>query len=334
MVRELKCAKDSPQGSYRACLCDTDDPATYRERVLIRRCETGLSLPHAPEFGPDGAWPPVVTQWVPLSWALFWTEHALWEDRSDLDPDALAPAAILQIYSPRPAVGDALRTEDALRDDFLHESLLAWFPQETVFHPMGAGGARLRDGNFLLYKGRDDREGIAIYTEPPGELRRAVRSVRWRRKDPVTQLPPGVTHEMTQSVTTGLSVEHSRTLADSLGFDLGGEAAGVQAKLSSQAQEQLGLKLDITSQQQHSTKLTLCNSSEDRYRLFALWHVDHRISVDALTLPADNPGARKPVFGSHSHGFRPAWQPRESVEFAAENDSHITYVEVSRVLLP
>ena len=88
---------------------------------------------------------------------------------------------------------------------------------------------------------------------------------------------------MTHSVTTGLSVEHSQKLADSLGLSLGGNLLGIQATLSGQLQQEFGLKLDITSQEQHSTTLTLTNPSDTLCRVFALWHVDQRISVDVLT---------------------------------------------------
>ena len=136
-------------------------------------------------------------------------------------------------------------------------------------------------------------------------------SVRWRRKDPVTQLPPGVTHAMTNLSQRGSQWNIAVRLLTPWDSILEEKQQESRLRLSSQAQEQLGLKLNITSQQQHSTKLTLANSSTERYRLFALWQVGYRINVDALTLPTDNPGARKPEYGSHSHGFRPAWTPRQ-----------------------
>jgi hypothetical protein len=305
----------------------------YRGRVLIRRCETGLSLQPAPEFGPDGAWPPVVTEWLPLSWALFWTDSGLdpLEDPPGLDPAAVAAAAILKQFTlyrrDEDTVEDALRTEDALRDDFLHESAFAWFPEGTELCMPVSRGGQVSTRDFTLWMEEDADTFHPCYHV--GELRRAVHSVRWRRKDPVTQLPPGVTHEVTQSVITGLSVEHTRTLADSLGLDLGAEVAGAQARLSSQVRQEFGLKLDITTQQEHSTKVTLSNPGDIGYRLFAVWYMDHRISVDALALPVHAAG-RSLVFRSHSYGFRPAWQQRERLEFAAEDEPHMTYVVVGR----
>lgn len=44
------------------------------------------------------------------------------------------------------------------------------------------------------------------------ELRRLVHAARWKRQDPVIQLPPASAHEMTYSVITGLSIEHTQTL--------------------------------------------------------------------------------------------------------------------------
>ena len=125
---------------------------------------------------------------------------------------------------------------------------------------------------------------------------------------------------MTHSVTTGLSVEHSQKLADSLGLSLGGNLPGIQATLSKQLQQEFGLKLDITSQEQHSTTLTLTNPSDTLYRVFALWHVDQRISVDALTVST----------GRHRSEHMPAWEPRGSPEFVVDSDPHLTYTEIDR----
>ena len=272
-----------------------------------------MSLQPAPEFGSGGAWPPVATDWVPLSWALFLA------DPSDRDPDALAATALSELHSqdPESAEDNPLRTEDVLRDDFLYEAI---FDQTGGRVPLGRSRSRVKVTIGLV-------STIGISTKPDplaarGELRRLVRSTRWRRNDPVTQLPPGATHEMTHSVTTGLSVEYSQKLADSLGLSLGGNVSGIQARLSSQVQQEFGLSLDITSQEQHSTTLTLTNPSDTRYRVFALWHVDQRISVDALTVWTSRPRSR----------LRPAWESRGSLEFVVGSDPYLTNTEISRTL--
>ena len=148
--------------------------------MLIQKQDTGLSLPPAPELGFGGAWPPVATDWVPLSWALFLA------DRSDRDPDALAATAFLELYRQDPeSTGDKpLRTEDVLRDDFLYEAI---FRQTGGRSPLSRSRSRV---GVTISLGP-----TVIRTKPDpfaarGELRRLVRSTRWQRNDPVTQLPP------------------------------------------------------------------------------------------------------------------------------------------------
>jgi len=177
------------------------------------------------------------------------------------------------------------------------------------------------------------------------ELRRLLHAARWEREDPVIQLPPGSTHEMMHSVTTGLSIEHSQTLASSLGISVGSNLAGLQTKLNSELKQEFGLKLDITVQEERSTKLTLANNSDDHYRLFALWHVYHRLTVDALVVPlhqltVDADGV--PLYKGFPQelprgrgitispgGLRPAWVPRGAVEFVTSNEPFITYTQIN-----
>lgn len=145
----------------------------------------------------------------------------------------------------------------------------------------------------------------------------------------MTKLPPGAVHEMTYSITTGLSIEHSQTLADSFGLNLGGNAGGIQAQLNSRLQQEFGLRLDITFQENRSTKLTLSNPGSDKYRLFAAWHVDYQITVDALYI-----GRYQKSFEAFKYGtfdvVRPAWDQRARIEFIADSDPHITYADVNR----
>lgn len=150
------------------------------------------------------------------------------------------------------------------------------------------------------------------------ELRLLAHSVRWRRKDPVTQLPPDATNKIAHTVTTGLSIEHSYNLTESLGLNLGGNAKGIQAALSYELEEQFGLKLNITETDETSTELTLNNTSKDRYRVFALWQVDHLLSVKALTVPVDINGSRD---------AQPQWKLCDQAKFTITNEPVITYAD-------
>ncbi len=302
--------------------------------MLIRNQETGLALPPAPEFGPDSAWPPVATDWVPLRWELFEAHQASFG----------AATAYILFELCRAFQHDSLPMEDALQEDFLREAVFAQYPQLLMIErrePKAgqAGSLRISIPSEIMKIQQDlshvtstavaslYRSGALGWFELVNELRRLVHSARWRRTDPVTQLPPGSTHEMTHSITTGLSVEHTQALANSLGLSLGTNVGGVQAKLSSQLQQQFGLTLEIAAQEQRSTKLTVTNPSVDHSRLFALWHVDHCVAVHALSIyPSDAPSDAAGL----SHGLQPFWVPRGSTEFATDSDPHITYAEVHR----
>jgi hypothetical protein len=209
---------------------------------------------------------------------------------------------------------DPLLIEDALRSDFLYDSVFSHSSAALEVTEPDIKG-EITSGGWSLH--------LPFRTEnqPLHELRRLVYSARWQREDPVVQLPPGSTHEMTHSVTTGLSVEHSQMLAKSLGLSVGGDTAGFPARLSSQLQEDFGFRLNITAQKERSTKLTLTNQSSDCYRLFALWHVDHRITVDVLDLP---------VRRGLSRELRPAWAPRGDVQFVTAGEPFITFTEIRR----
>ena len=277
--------------------------------VLIRSQETG-PLPPAPEFGENGTWPPVTTEWLPLRWELFRAEMS--------GRTSCIPFMILQMnrrnISDTPDADDPLFIEDALRSDFLYESVFSHSSAALEVTESDIKGEITSGGWSLHLPFRTEKQ-------PFHELRRLVYAARWQRKDPVVQLPPGATHEMTHSVTTGLSVERSQMLAKSLGLNVGGDTAGLQAKLNSQLQEEFGFKLNISAQEERSTKLTLTNQSSDCYWLFALWHVDHRITVDALDVP---------VRAGLSEGFRPTWVPRGNVQFVTTNEPFITFMEIRR----
>jgi hypothetical protein len=241
-----------------------------------------------------------------------------------------------------------LARESASLDPF-GSPTLPWHlsTQKEVLHPNYLEGI-LHELNIPLeivrieFKGRPDKPSrISLVVRLPNSkihpidsgplkaLRRVVHYQRWKRKDPVTKLPPGASHELTLSVTTGLSVEYSQMLAASLGMSLG-SATGLHAQLSSQLQQQFGFKVDISAQKQTSTRLTLSNQSDHNYTLYSLWHVDNRITVNTLSLGV-SPKTRgkspaylinKPIYSS--------WLDEQSVEFVTEIDPHLTYAEVGR----
>jgi hypothetical protein len=118
----------------------------------------------------------------------------------------------------------------------------------------------------------------------------------------------------------GLSIEHTQKLATSLGMSIGGKAPGLQSQVNSRLDEEFGFKLGLSSQKQDSTTLTLTNANDNRYRLFALWHVEHWITVDSIRFPWYQEG--------RNHFCRPTWVPRGTVDFVLSNEPFITYIDI------
>jgi len=276
--------------------------------VLVKNEESGLTLPPAPEFGPNGEWPRAETEWLPLRWELF-------EKRTSELPAVIAEM-FFELY--RQAMpGNAWVKDFCVDPSFVGGSIVCDVSKTGWIRIEGRqGGVREFEVRYVTRN--------PFYAK---ELRLLVYSVRWRRKDPVTQLPPGATYEITHTVSTGLSIEHSQTLANSLGLDLGGKASGLQTTLSYKLQQQFGLKLNITQAEETSAKLILSNPSNDSYRAFALWQVDHLLSVKTLRCPEIINLSR----GEYT-AWRPEWRPCEQVEFAVANQPFITYAEIRRFL--
>jgi hypothetical protein len=226
-----------------------------------------------------------------------------------------------------------LFVENGLREGFLSGAVFGEYPEGTRLSVSLSRKKGKIDYIRIDLPGdgtewSDESQFLRLVFE--SELRRVVHSVRWRRTNPVTQLPPGASHVTTDSITTGLSIEYSQTLASSLGISIGPSLHGVaQANLSSQLQQQFGITLQITSQEQKSDELTVPNPSVDRSRLFAFWHVDNRIDVDFLTIGPQVGTGPAPDSPAIAHfALRPTWTPLSSVEFATKSAPHVTFTEV------
>lgn len=100
----------------------------------------------------------------------------------------------------------------------------------------------------------------------------------WRREDPTTQLPPGVTAEVTGTRRVGLSQEHTREVATSLGLTT---KVGSPAAPSGQLSTKTATKVALSEQQETTRKVVLSSPSPHMYRRIALWHIVHRLSVIA-----------------------------------------------------
>lgn len=107
------------------------------------------------------------------------------------------------------------------------------------------------------------------------EIREAVYSQAWRREDPIVQLPPGASSEISLSTTYGVSETQARELSRSLGLQLGAPMLQLTAELSSK----FGIETNLTEQQTITETMTLQNSGSSGNRLFALWFIKHTIAV-------------------------------------------------------
>jgi hypothetical protein len=128
-------------------------------------------------------------------------------------------------------------------------------------------------------------QGVLNVSRPGiDEFRRLVYSQRWRRDDPVMQLPPGVSQERQFSVKTGISETHSRELARWLGL-----RAGQFVSLSRELSSQFGVQLKVSQEMTRTDTLTLRNDSLSRYRRYAKWTLVHQLAVFDLAFDLRNP---------------------------------------------
>jgi hypothetical protein len=353
--------------------------------AMIRVEETGLALKSAPEFSGDGRWPPVTTEWTPLRWGLF--------ESSQFKPTTFAAYGLVRLHDyafyRHEEAKNLMVTADFLQDDPLREDLfsVSWAliddkrhgNYEAYLENFGVAYGMEIEGVFAAHRRDHTTESFLIArtwstnggrVPRPRELRRVVHSVRWRRQDPVIQLPPGATHEATHSITTGLTIERSMQLARSLGIGLSGKSVGIESQLSAQINKSFGINLAMTAQREDTRTLTLVNQSKNRYRRFALWNLEHQFTVAALDLtgcerlrdftismPRRSGGKEHswvssakswalfakilasertfyPVESSvrpgHSGLLRPVWTPREEAMFATADAAHVTYIDIDR----
>jgi hypothetical protein len=303
--------------------------------VLIKSQESGLALPHAPGFGPGGAWPPAQTEWLPLRWQVFAREA------SNL---GTAIGWMLFVANP-PNISDNTSFEEFCGNPACLNSTVEFTysrPKLSVKLPCGEEGAmtfglssisefeRNARGVKVSVTGGVPRPGIPTRlwkgASRPQQIQQLVHSVRWRREDPPTQLPPAATYEMTHTATIGLSTEHSQALAKSLGLDIGGRAPGLQTKLSQGLQQQFGFKLNITETTEVSKKLTLTNPNSDRYRAFSLWQMDHLLAAKVLDLPIK---FHVPKAEGIFTWWHPHWTLCDQVQFTVSNEPFITYADIN-----
>ena len=155
---------------------------------------------------------------------------------------------------------------------------------------------------------RDDRSDGSTWQEElldgGNELRRLEHYVCWTRRDPIEEIPPGVSRERSLKIMTGISETHTESMARALGLKLGVDLIGIQSEINEQLTEQVGNSVSISQSEEVTTTLRLENQTEDQIRLYALWQQNHRLRVSCLTWNEDDD---------------PSWELCSEVEFMSSD---------------
>jgi hypothetical protein len=253
---------------------------------------TAVVLGDPPSFGQNGAWPPLSTRPVIIAAAVFQTAPR----SSRTSGDYQATLARRSFISPTAKV-------------------VAGTVGGVLFWP--AGVAML--GYAAVKKLRAGKTG---------ELREVVYSQAWQRDDPIVQLPPGVSHEQSYSMTCGISETQTRELTRSLGLKLG-KAGGLTGELSSK----FGIATTVSEQRSITDTVTLRNEGTQAYRLYARWFVRYELTVQHLEVP-EEPGRREAArnWWEAPDGAlgSPGRTPLCAVSFMSPHTVVLTYAEVRK----
>lgn len=245
-----------------------------------------------PSFGQNGAWPPISTRPVVIASAVFQTAPRTGRTSGDYQATLARHSFI------NPTTKVVAKTAGGI-----------------LFWP--AGVAML--GYAVAKKMR---------TGKTGETREVVYSQSWQRDDPIVQLPPGVTHEQSYSVTCGVSETQTRELTRSLGLKFG-RAGALTGELSTK----FGIATTVSEQRSVTDTVMLRNEGTQAYRLYARWFVRHELTVQCLEVPEEQ-GDREATqnwwevpagaFGSARR------RPLCTVSFMSPHTVVLTYAEVRK----
>jgi hypothetical protein len=158
------------------------------------------------------------------------------------------------------------------------------------------------------------------------QIRRIQVYKYWARDEPISRLAPGTSSSKTVEVSVGISRQTSRELAVQLGVhDL------TFMRLTSQVSTRVAESITMTKQRKVAYTLTLDNTANsDRYRLFAIWHIENMVKVDAV--PATLSESWISPFSTSSTptptgGHLPAkiaWEPLSATRFASSEAAVVT----------
>jgi hypothetical protein len=215
-----------------------------------------------PEFGRDGSPPPLLSAPVNIAdWNL-----------DESVAEFLHPRKTEEILSGMPLLADFLVAFGRLTG-ILPERQAKKMPQENT-----------REATTMKRVRREtERVGLNPRMVRNWQLY-AVHDKFWQREDPVTQLPPGSSSEITVSLLIGISEERATELARSLGVTGTVPHVGISSTLSDKASS----KIAVSREREVTRKIILTNPQDRTYRRLAIWHVVHRVSLVAMPDPVSD----------------------------------------------
>lgn len=149
------------------------------------------------------------------------------------------------------------------------------FKNDKVLAPkFGAGDYRPDMGVRIAMILTGHRHYLEVYHLPLWAMYESF----WRREDPITQLAPGTSDEHTVTLRMGISKEHAREVARSLGVTGKGRLSGLSAQLS----DKTSTKVTLSQEKEEAHKVILTNPFNDRYYRIAIWHVAYKLSIAAV----------------------------------------------------
>jgi hypothetical protein len=107
----------------------------------------------------------------------------------------------------------------------------------------------------------------------------------WQREDPVTQLPPGSSSEVSLSLRVGVSEERAREI----GMSLGRKGDPARAAIEFQVSGKRTARLSLAAEKGVLRKHHLSNTATNKYRRLAIWHLIQQITVIAAPNSDHNP---------------------------------------------
>jgi hypothetical protein len=157
-----------------------------------------------------------------------------------------------------------------------------------------------------------------VWQERPTAQKRAQYLQRWQRQDPPKQLPPGGSDAVTVSLKVGISRERANQVAGSLGVKY--HALG--AELSAQTTN----KLTLSEEREVAHTVSLSNTTSDKYRRFAIWHIVNTIAIYKLRIDfGPQPLFAKPVLGSE---LLDNVRVIQKIEFISSDATNVSFIDV------